>query len=110
VRQVQAEGVCGALPSARASWAGRAVVGAGLAGGAHAIGATVAEEEDRSDGQGPRDSESKERAREGSGHRLIGPTGQRKRGGVSGRVVAPTGGARLLVDVGARGGGLVRPA
>jgi hypothetical protein len=50
VRQVQAEGVCGALPSARASWAGRAVVGAGLAGGAHAMGATVAEEEDGPDG------------------------------------------------------------
>jgi hypothetical protein len=47
VRQERAKGVCGALPSALATWAGRADVGA-----------AVAEEEDRSDGQGPRDSES----------------------------------------------------
>jgi hypothetical protein len=41
--------VCGALPRARATWSGRAVVGAGLASGAHAMGVAVAEEEDRSD-------------------------------------------------------------
>jgi hypothetical protein len=42
--------VCGALPSARATWAGRVDVGAGLAGGAHAMDAIVAEEEDWFDG------------------------------------------------------------
>jgi hypothetical protein len=57
VRQGRAEGVCGALPSARAMWAGRAVVGVGLVGGSHAMGTTVAEEEDGSDGKGPRASE-----------------------------------------------------
>jgi hypothetical protein len=46
------------LPSARATWAGRAVVGAGLTARAHAMGTTVAEEEGRSDGQGPRVSKS----------------------------------------------------
>jgi hypothetical protein len=46
----RAEGVCWALPSARATWAGRAVVGVGLAGGVHTMGAAVAEEEDGSDG------------------------------------------------------------
>jgi hypothetical protein len=61
VRQGRAEGVCGALPSARATWAGRAVVGAGLVGGAHAMGAAVVEEEDGSDGQGPRDSKNERR-------------------------------------------------
>jgi hypothetical protein len=57
VRQGRVEGVCGALPSARATWAGRVVMGAGLVGGSHAMGTTVAEEEDRSDGKGPRASE-----------------------------------------------------
>jgi hypothetical protein len=52
--------------------------------------------------RGPRDSEKKERAHEGSRRRQIGPTGQRKRGGVSGRGAAPTGGARLPADAGAR--------
>jgi hypothetical protein len=50
--------VCGALPSARATRAGCANVGAGLAGGAHTMDTAVAEEEDGSDGQGPRVSES----------------------------------------------------
>jgi hypothetical protein len=50
--------VCGALLSARATWAGRADVGAGLASGVHAMGARVAEEEEGSDGQGPHISES----------------------------------------------------
>jgi hypothetical protein len=58
VRQGRAEEVCGALPSVRATWTGRANVGAGLAGGAHAMGTIVAEEEDGSDGMGPRASES----------------------------------------------------
>jgi hypothetical protein len=48
----------GSLPSARATWAGRTDVGAGLVGRAHAMGTAVAEEEGRSDGQGPRASES----------------------------------------------------
>jgi hypothetical protein len=60
VRQGRAEGVCGALPSVRATWVGRADVDTGLAGRAHAMGATVAEEEDGSDGQGPRASESEQ--------------------------------------------------
>jgi hypothetical protein len=34
-------------------------MGAGLVGGAHAMGTTVAEEEDGFDGQGPRASEGK---------------------------------------------------
>jgi hypothetical protein len=58
VRQGRAEGVCGALPSAWVTWAGRVDVGAGLAGRAHTMGASVVEEEDGSDGQGPRASES----------------------------------------------------
>jgi hypothetical protein len=57
------------------------------------------------DEQGPRDSERREHAREGSWRRPIGRTGQRKRGGVSGWVAAPTGGARLPADSGAGGGG-----
>jgi hypothetical protein len=63
VRQGRAEGVRGALPSARATWVGCADVGTGLAGRAHAMGTTVAEEEDGSNEQGPRASES-ERANE----------------------------------------------
>jgi hypothetical protein len=55
----------------------------------------------RSDERGPRDSERRKRAREGGWRRLIGPTGQRKRGGVSGRVTTPTGGARLPAVAGA---------
>jgi hypothetical protein len=49
--------VCGALPSARVMWAGRAVIGTGLVGRAYAMGAAVAKEEDGSDGQGPHASE-----------------------------------------------------
>jgi hypothetical protein len=51
--------VCGALPSAQAMWVGRADMGAGLVGGAHAMGTAVAEEEDEFDGQGPRAIEGK---------------------------------------------------
>jgi hypothetical protein len=100
VRQGRAEGVCGALPSVRATWAGHADVGAGLVGGPHAMGATVVEEEDGSDGQGPRASESERpngltsgvcgTVREGNarakgvGANRSVPLG-RERGGVSGR-------------------------
>jgi hypothetical protein len=57
----------GSLPSARATWARRVDVGASLAGRAHTMGATVAEEEGGSDGQGPRASESGyEQARNGA--------------------------------------------
>ena len=102
VRQGRDEGVCGALPSVRVTWAGRADVGAGLASVAHAMGAAVAEEEDGSDGQGPRASESEwlngltsglrgtvreGNTCEGSWRQQIGPTGQRE-GGVSGRGMA----------------------
>jgi hypothetical protein len=48
----------GSLPSARATWAGRADVGACLTARAHAMGTAVAEEEGGSDGQGPRVSKS----------------------------------------------------
>jgi hypothetical protein len=48
----------GSLPSARATWAGRGDVGAGLMARAHAMGAAVAVEGGGSDGQGPRASES----------------------------------------------------
>jgi hypothetical protein len=57
---------------------------------------------ERANERGPRDSERRQRAREGSWHRQICPTGQRKRGGVSGRGTTPTGGARLPADTGAR--------
>jgi hypothetical protein len=126
VRQGRDEGVCGALPSVRATWAGRADMGAGLAGRAHAMGAVVAEEEDGSDGQGPRASESERlngltsgvrgtvregNTREGSWRQQIGPTGQRERGGSeragrgTDRWGPPTSGRGR-----ARSGGLVGPA
>jgi hypothetical protein len=50
--------VCGALPSVRATWAGRADVGVGLADRAHTMGVVVPEEEEGSNGYGPRASES----------------------------------------------------
>jgi hypothetical protein len=48
----------GSLPSARATWVGRADMGVDLAARAHAMGATIVEEGGGSDGQGPRASES----------------------------------------------------
>jgi hypothetical protein len=41
------------LPNARATWAGRADVGTGMAARAHGMGAAVAKEGGRFDGQGP---------------------------------------------------------
>jgi hypothetical protein len=55
---------------------------------------------ERADKRGPWDSERRERAREGSWRRQIGPTGSRKRGGVSRRGATPTGGVCLPADAG----------
>jgi hypothetical protein len=57
---------------------------------------------ERADERGPRDSERRERAHKGSWCRQIGPTGPRKRGGISRRGATLTGGACLPADAGTR--------
>jgi hypothetical protein len=82
----------------------------GLTGRVHGTARTNGGTGRRADERGLRDSERRKRAREGGWRRLIGPTRQRKRGGVRGRVAALIGGARLPAVAGTRAGGLVGPA
>jgi hypothetical protein len=65
---------------------------------------------ERANKWGPRDSERRERVREGSWRRLIGPTEQRNKERSRAGERAPIGGARLPAVTGACGGWLVRPA